>query len=92
MLFRSANSSVVNITANGTVSSTLTVNSVTLSTALAATSGGTGQSSYTTGDILYASSGTALSKLSVPGSAANGQVLQIVNNLPAYSTIDGGSF
>ena len=87
-----ANSSVVNITANGTVSSTLTVNSVTLSTALAATSGGTGQSSYTTGDILYASSGTALSKLSVPGSAANGQVLQIVNNLPAYSTIDGGSF
>ena len=87
-----ANSSVINITANGTVSSTLTVNSVTLTTALAATSGGTGQTSYTTGDILYASSGTALSKLSVPGSAANGQVLQIVNNLPAYSTIDGGAF
>jgi hypothetical protein len=35
---------------------------------LAATSGGTGQSSYTTGDILYASSGTALSKLAA-GSA-----------------------
>jgi hypothetical protein len=87
-----ANSSVVNITANSTVSSTITANSMTLSTALAATSGGTGQSSYSTGDLLYASSGTALSKLSVPGSAANGQVLMITNNLPAYGTLDGGTF
>ena len=87
-----ANSTVVNITANSTVSSTLTVNSLTLTTALVATSGGTGQASYTTGDLLYASSGTALSKLSVPGSAANGQVLQITNNLPAYGVLDGGTF
>ena len=35
-----------------------------LSATLVATSGGTGQSSYTVGDILYASSTTALSKLS----------------------------
>ena len=56
------------------------------------TSGGTGQSSYATGDLLYASSTTALSKLAVPGSAANGQVLQITNNLPAYGTLDGGTF
>jgi hypothetical protein len=87
-----ANSTVVNITANSTVSSTLTVNTITLSTALAATSGGTGQTSYATGDLLYASSTTALSKLAVPGSAANGQVLQITNNLPAYGTLDGGTF
>jgi hypothetical protein len=87
-----ANSTVVNITANSTVSSTLTVNSITLTTALAATSGGTGQTSYATGDLLYASSTTALSKLAVPGSAANGQVLQITNNLPAYGTLDGGTF
>lgn len=33
-------------------------------TVVAATAGGTGQSSYTTGDLLYASSSTALSKLS----------------------------
>ena len=84
-----ANSTAVNITANATVSSTIAANSMTLSTALAATSGGTGTASYTTGDILYASSTTALSKLSV---AANGQVLQIVNNLPAYGTLDGGTF
>jgi hypothetical protein len=87
-----ANSTAVNITANSTVSSALVANSLTLTTALAATYGGTGQTGYTTGDLLYASSTTALSKLSVPGSAANGQVLQIVNNLPAYGTLDGGTF
>jgi hypothetical protein len=39
------------------------LSSVTLGTALAATSGGTGQSSYAVGDLLYASTTTALSKL-----------------------------
>ena len=87
-----ANTTVVNITANGTVSSAIVANSMTLTTALAASYGGTGQLSYTTGDILYASGSTALSKLSIPGSSANGQVLQIVNNLPAYNTLDGGTF
>jgi hypothetical protein len=87
-----ANSSAVNITANGTVSAAIVANSITLSTALAANYGGTGQTSYSTGDLLYASGSTALSKLSVPGSAANGQVLMITNNLPAYGTLDGGTF
>lgn len=36
---------------------------ITLASALAASSGGTGQSSYTIGDLLYASSASALSKL-----------------------------
>ena len=40
-----------------------TIKSLTLTNALAATSGGTGQSSYAIGDILYASTSTALSKL-----------------------------
>ena len=87
-----ANSTVVNITANSTVSSALVANSLTLTTALAATYGGTGQSVYAVGDLLYASGTTALSKLSVPGTVANGQVLQINNNLPSYGTLDGGSF
>jgi hypothetical protein len=87
-----ANSANLQITANGTYGVNFAANSLTLTTALAATSGGTGYGSYTTGDVLYASSGTALSKLSVPGSAANGQILQIVNNLPAYGTLDGGTF
>jgi len=84
-----ANSTNVNITANSAVAVTIVANSVTLSTALAASSGGTGQNTYTAGDILYASGSAALSKLSV---TANGQVLQITNNLPAYGTLDGGTF
>jgi len=84
-----ANSTVVNITANSTVSSALVANSLTLTTALLATYGGTGQTIYTVGDVLYASGTTALSKLSV---GANGTVLQITNNLPAYGVLDGGTF
>ena len=86
-----ANSTAVNITANSTVSSAIVANSISLTTALAATYGGTGLSTYAAGDLLYAGSvnPSALSKLSA---AANGQVLQIVNNLPAYGTLDGGTF
>jgi hypothetical protein len=87
-----ANASNVQITANGTFGVNFVANSLTLTTPLAATSGGTGQNTYSTGDLLYASSSSALSKLSVPGSAANGQVLQIANNVPAYGTLDGGTF
>jgi len=87
-----ANSTNITVTANASIAVSITANSITLASALAATSGGTGQNTYSTGDLLYASSSTALSKLSVPGSAANGQVLQIVNNLPAYGTLDGGTF
>ncbi len=49
-----ANSSAVNITANATVSVALTANTLSLSTALPATSGGTGTASYTSGDLLVA--------------------------------------
>lgn len=56
-------------------------------TTVAATVGGTGQSSYTTGDILYASSGTALSKLSA--SATAGAILASTGSAtaPEYKTI-----
>jgi hypothetical protein len=87
-----ANATNINVTANSTLAVSITANSVTVQTPVAATSGGTGQNTYSTGDLLYASSSSALSRLSVPGSAANGQVLQIVNNLPAYGTLDGGTF
>jgi len=86
-----ANSSTVSITANSSVNANFVANSLTLTTALLATYGGTGVNTYSAGDLLYAGSSnpTALSKLSV---GSNGQVLQIVNNLPAYGTLDGGSF
>jgi hypothetical protein len=47
----------------GFTPSTATAGAVTLAGTLNAANGGTGQSSYTVGDILYASSSTALSKL-----------------------------
>jgi hypothetical protein len=54
-------------------------------TAIGATYGGTGQSSYTVGDLVYASSTTALSKLAI-GTA--GQVLTTsVGGLPAWQSL-----
>lgn len=48
----------------GLTPSTATQGAITVAGTLAAANGGTGQSSYTVGDILYASTTTALSKLS----------------------------
>lgn len=61
----------------------LTLTSLTLGTALAATSGGTGQASYAVGDILYASSTTALSKLTV---GATNAVLTVAAGIPSWVT------
>ena len=55
--------------------------SLTLGTALGATSGGTGQASYAVGDLLYASSTTALSKLTV---GANDAVLTVAAGIPSW--------
>jgi hypothetical protein len=51
------------------------------------TRGGTGQNTYTTGDILYASSSNTLSKLTV-GSV--GQVLTIAGGVPSWANASGG--
>jgi hypothetical protein len=66
-------------------SATPTLTSLTLGTALAAGSGGTGQSSYAVGDLLYASGAAALSKLA---DVATGSVLVSggVTTAPAWST------
>jgi hypothetical protein len=85
-----ANSSTVNITANGAIGVAIAANSLTLTTALGVTSGGTGLGSYTQGDILYASGVSTLSSLSV---GTTGQVLQVsAGGLPVYAGLDGGSF
>lgn len=83
------NSTVVNITANSTVSVALVANSLSLSTALPATSGGTGTGTYTSGDILVANTGNALNKLSL---GTSGYVLQSNGTALIYSTLDGGTF
>jgi len=68
----------------GLTPSTATTGAVTVAGTLVAANGGTGQSSYTIGDLLYASSSTALSKLA---DVATGSVLISggVGVAPSYS-------
>lgn len=51
------------------------------------TNGGTGQTTYTTGDILYASGVNTLSKLAV---GSNGEVLKLAGGVPTWSADAGG--
>jgi hypothetical protein len=60
---------------------------VTLSSALSAANGGTGQSSYTTGDLLYASSSSALSKLA-DVATGNALISGGVGAAPSWGKID----
>jgi hypothetical protein len=64
------------------------LSSLTLGTALPATSGGTGQSSYAVGDLLYASTTSALTRLAA-GTA--GQLLQ-TNGAAAPSWVNAPTF
>lgn len=68
----------------------LTVGSsgVTLASALPATSGGTGATTYTTGDVIYASATNTLSKL---GIGSSGQVLSVSGGVPAWATPASGA-
>jgi len=50
---------------------------------LAATNGGTAQSTWTTGDLLYASASNTLSKL---GIGTSGQILKVSGGLPSWAT------
>jgi hypothetical protein len=52
-----------------------------------ATAGGTGQTTYTTGDIVYASATNTISKL---GIGSNDQVLTVVAGVPAWAASSGG--
>lgn len=84
-----ANSTVVNITANSSMSVAIAANTLSLSTALPGTSGGTGLSTVTDQDLLVANSSNGFNKLSA---GSNGQVLQISAGVVAYGTLDGGTF
>ena len=77
------------LTANGTVSLSLTANTLSLTTALLSTSGGTGYGSYAAGDLLYASNTSYLSKLTLGG---DGTVLQVQGTTLAWASLDGGTF
>jgi hypothetical protein len=80
-------------TAVTSLSSLSTVGTITSgtwnSTTIASGYGGTGFSTYATGDLIYASASNTLSKLSA---ATNGQVLQLVAGVPAWADLDGGTY
>jgi hypothetical protein len=84
-----SNATNIALTANSTLAVGITANTLTLSTPLAGTSGGTGLNTYTTEDILVANSSNGFRKLGV---AADGFVLQSNGTAVVYSTLDGGTF
>lgn len=62
---------------------TLSVGTLTLTNALGATAGGTGQTVYAVGDLLYANTTTTLSKLTA---GATNAVLTVAAGIPAWVT------
>ena len=84
-----SNSTAVTLTANSTLAVNLTANSMTLTTPLAATSGGTGINTYAAGDLIVATGVNTLSKLAI---AASGRVLMSNGTAIIYDTLDGGTF
>ena len=71
---------------SGLTPSTATTGVVTLAGTLNTSSGGTGLTSYTAGDLSYYATGTALTKLGI-GSA--GQILTSTGAAPQWSTLSG---
>ena len=78
---------LVRVTSTGVYEAVNYASSLTLDTALAATSGGTGQSSYAVGDLLYAGTTTTLTKLAA---AAVGNVLRAkgTGTAPAWEKVN----
>ena len=78
-------SNTCNLTLNGGLitTATLSTNTVWNGNTIGTAYGGTGLTSYTTGDILYASGTNTLTKLAI-GTA--GQVLKVSGGVPAWGT------
>lgn len=68
----------------GAFTASTSIPSSVLTGAVSATQGGTGQTTYTTGDILYSSSTNSLAKLPI---GTTGQVLTVSSGVPAWTTI-----
>lgn len=83
------NTSVVNITANSTISVAIVANTLTLSSPLAGTSGGTGKSTMTSEAILVGNTSNGYKELTL-GTA--GYVLQSNGSALVYDILDGGTF
>ena len=79
----------VTLTANNTLSVNMVANTLTLSTPLAYSSGGTGFNTYVNGDLLVGNTSSGLQKLSV---GSSGYVLQSDGTNLYWGGLDGGTF
>lgn len=83
------NATAVTITANSTVNVAIVANTLTLSTALAGTSGGTGRTTSTNNALLVGNSTNGYNALTL---GTSGYVLQSNGTAIVYDTLDGGTF
>jgi len=81
-----SNISAIDATTETTLEAALEVDS--LQGTLSETKGGTNQTTYATGDILYASGSNTLAKLAV---GSNGEVLTLAAGVPSWAAAGGGS-
>lgn len=80
----------VTITANSTLNVSITANTLSLTSPLPSSSGGTGYSSYVNGDLLVGNTSTSnIMKLTL---GSSGYVLQSDGTNLVYGTLDGGTF
>lgn len=77
------------VTATDNIAVNIVANTLSLSTALAVTSGGTGYKTYSAGDLLVGTAGASLTKLAL---GTSGYVLQSNGTALVYDTLDGGTF
>lgn len=84
------NATAVTITANSTVNVAIVANTLTLSSALSVSSGGTGRATLTNNAIIV---GNTAGEVSLVSSSTEGHVLQISSSgSPTFGGLDGGSF
>ena len=85
----STNSTVVSITANSTVNVAIVANTLTLTTGLAGTSGGTGLTTIANNAILVGNTTNGYNTLAL---GTTGHVLQSNGTALIYNSLDGGTF
>ena len=74
--------------ANSIITDGISAGTLTLTTALAVGSGGTGKSSLTANGVMFANTTTSFDF----ATGTNGQVLQISAGVPTFAMLNGGSF
>lgn len=84
-----ANSTNITVTANSTVAVSITANSLSLSTPLSGTNGGTGLSTIANNSLIFGNSTNGFNTLAL---GTSGFVLQSNGTAIVYDTLDGGTF